>query len=121
MMNYSEAEAAIIAILADVHDDALPEPSQVESRPGEQFGPTIWFGGKGYVAGSARDGNGASLTGTDHRRKDAAYEAMCLERVHRTEVALAHESIVTDANLDIATERLRPYVLREREDAKGQP
>lgn len=90
-MNYAQAEAAISAILAAVYDDCLPEPDSIDQDNGSDYGPTVWFGGKGYIAGSARDGHGNSLTGSEKRRRDAAYEAMCLERVHRVEVALLPE------------------------------
>ncbi|MFE5309735.1 hypothetical protein [Isoptericola sp. NPDC056605] len=53
-MNVIEARRAIEEILASIPDDDLPEFDRVEYDPDGR--PTVWWGGSGWVLGSAKRG-----------------------------------------------------------------
>ena len=83
-MNYHEAHDAIVAILDELPDDALPDARMEDYPEGRQ---TAWFGGHGYTLNSTtlRTKSGDEPVGNRFRRRDGIASLLEYERVHRLE------------------------------------
>lgn len=86
-MNYHEAHDAIVAILEELPDDALPDARLEDYPAGRQ---TAWFGGHGYTLNSTtlRTASGDEQVGNRFRRRDGIASLLEYERVHRLEEAM---------------------------------
>jgi hypothetical protein len=79
---------AIAAILAEIPDHELPQPTRIEVNPDGTR--TAWFGGLGHVLGTARSGG---VRDPLLHRRGGIRDALQQEAVYRLDLAsLAEES-----------------------------
>lgn len=85
-MGYEQAKDVIVAVLASLPDEALPEPDRIE-HDGEKR--IAWFGDSGYHIGSAkrRQADGSWVRSPESRRSSAAGQALEREAMARIDRA----------------------------------
>jgi len=84
-MNLHEARKAIAAILEQIPESELPEPTRREDFSHEKYGTCYWFGSHGYYVGSCRDGKGNAIPSSF--REDGLFDLFDREKMERLERA----------------------------------